>query len=298
MIVPQNFENMLKEVVVLTDKLLGELLHAYQENDHRFYEAMCYAVLGGGKRLRAFLCYETSSLFDVDPLQAIWVGTAIECVHSYSLIHDDLPCMDDSDVRRGKPALHCAFDEATAVLVGDALLTLAFEILTDERVHSESNIRLNLIHALAVASGANGMVGGQIRDIMRINTDFSIETLSHLQNLKTGKLIHFSVKAGIMLANVEKDQQQYLLNYADNLGFAFQIIDDILDIEGDVNDMGKPVHNDVITQKTTFPSLLGVEPARRKAEDLIEQAITCLDIFGEKADSLRQVASFVIARQR
>lgn len=285
------------EAAALVDKCLHQILAIPESPEGKVVEAMRYSVLGGGKRFRAFLCCATANLFKVEPVHAARVASAIECIHSYSLIHDDLPCMDDDDMRRGKPSLHCAYDEATAILAGDALLTLAFEILSDEETHPRKAVRLDLIAGLAKASGVAGMVGGQIFDLLSPQMELDAGSLTHLQQLKTGALIRFSVEAGAILGFADTDKRQALVAYAHDIGLAFQIADDLLDVRETSEVLGKTAGKDAASGKVTFVSLLGVERAEAQANMLVEQAIQHISIFGDEAEMLREAARFVIHRQ-
>ncbi len=263
----------------------------------KLIDAMGYAVLNGGKRLRPFLTMQVANLLDLPEKSAIKIACAIEFVHCYSLVHDDLPAMDDDNLRRGKPSLHIKFDEATAILAGDALLTLAFETLTDKDIHEKPEIRLKLVKELAKASGNRGMVGGQMIDL-NAHKNFDITAITKLQHLKTGCLINFACIAPAVLANATKQYMDALINYSHNLGLIFQITDDILDIEGSAEEMGKAVGKDNDHDKATFVSILGMDGAKNKANSLCEKAIEELAIFGEKAHILRQVCHFVIDRKK
>lgn len=285
------------EAAALVDKCLHQILTKPESPEGKIVEAMRYSVLGGGKRFRAFLCCATANLFNVDPMHAARAASAIECIHSYSLIHDDLPCMDDDDMRRGKPSLHRAYDEATAILAGDALLTLAFEILSDEATHPRKAVRLDLIAGLAKASGVAGMVGGQIFDLLSPQMELDAGSLTHLQQLKTGALIRFSVEAGAILGFADTDKRQALIAYAHDIGLAFQIADDLLDVLETSEVLGKTAGKDAASGKVTFVSLLGVDRAEAQANMLVEQAIQHISIFGEEAETLREAARFVIHRQ-
>jgi farnesyl diphosphate synthase len=262
------------------------------------YEAMRYAVIGGGKRMRPLLVVAACDLFNVDRERALRVACAIELVHVYSLVHDDLPCMDDDDLRRGKPTVHKAFDEAIAVLTGDSLFAVAFEILADEATHEDPFVRSELVLELARASGPAGMAGGQMMDIAAETHSFDLSTTTRLQQLKTGALIGFSVEAGAIMGKVGHQTRLKLKGYARDLGLAFQIADDLLDVEGDPDAAGKALRKDGDKGKSTFVSLLGVERARSQAEMLIDQAIHHLQGFGPEADLLRAIARFAIERDR
>jgi farnesyl diphosphate synthase len=264
----------------------------------QLYAAMRHAAMNGGKRLRPLLVMASSRLFDVEHAHAVRVATAIECIHVYSLIHDDLPCMDDDDLRRGKPTVHKLFDEATAVLAGDSLHALAFELLADAATHPDPTIRCALALELARASGPAGMAGGQMMDLVADMQDFDLATVSRLQALKTGALISFSTQAGAILGEAPMAARAALDGYAAAVGLAFQIADDLLDIEGDAALAGKALHKDAQAGKATFVSLLGIEAARTRAQDLVSEAIDWLTDFGEKADLLRQIARFTLERDR
>jgi farnesyl diphosphate synthase len=260
------------------------------------FEAMRYAALGGGKRLRPFLVIQCGRLFDVGSAPLHLVAAAIECVHVYSLVHDDLPAMDDDDMRRGRPTVHKQFDEATAILTGDALLTLAFQILARPDTHADPFVRCDLVGRLAVAAGARGMVGGQVLDLRAGTYEQTIEAITRLQRLKTGALFAFSCEAGGIMAKAGPKAMQALTGYAHDLGLAFQIADDLLDVEGDPERMGKAARKDEDAGKATFVELLGVDRARSQAQHLAAQAASHLDIFDDRADLLRAVAEFVVTR--
>lgn len=300
---PLEFPAHLKQVAGEIETVLGNLLTpGPAENptpgEARLWEAMRHATLGGGKRLRAFLAVEGAALFDVPRGAALRAGAAVECLHAYSLVHDDLPAMDDDDLRRGRPTVHRAYDEATAILAGDALQTLAFEILADPATHADGAVRAELCLALARASGAGGMVGGQMIDIAAetATARFDLPVIRRLQALKTGALIRFAAEAGAILAD-DGPGRAALARYADHLGLAFQIRDDLLDIEGDAATLGKGVGKDAAAGKATFVSELGLAAARQAAEDEMAAAIAALSPFGDRALMLRATAEFVIHRQ-
>ncbi len=276
---------------------LDRLLPVSEGPESRVQEAMRYTALDGGKRLRPFLVMQSAGLFNVSPTAAIRVAAAIEMVHCYSLIHDDLPCMDDDDLRRGRPTCHRQFDEATALLAGDALQTRAFEVLAGEATHPDPSVRCELVWELAHASGANGMVGGQMVDLRAAEFQMDVPAITRLQQMKTGRLIGFSCEAGAVLGKAPAQMRQALKNYAHDLGLAFQIADDLLDVEGDASEVGKRVGKDADAGKATFVSLLGVERARAQADMLADQAARHLDVFGDKADLLRATARFVVDRR-
>ncbi|MEM6621229.1 MAG: polyprenyl synthetase family protein [Pseudomonadota bacterium] len=264
----------------------------------RLWDAMRYATLGGGKRLRGFLAAEGATIMGVSRQAGLRAGAAAECLHAYSLVHDDLPAMDDDDLRRGKPTTHKAFDEAIAILAGDALQTLAFEICADPATHSSGSVRANLCHALAVAAGGPGMVGGQMIDIAAETADqaLTIEQITRLQAMKTGALIKFAAEAGAILAD-DKAAQDALGTYATHLGLAFQIRDDLLDVEGDEASAGKRLQKDANAGKATFVSLLGVSGARKAASEEVDAAIAAIRDFGSQGKWLQEAAEFAIHRK-
>ena len=259
-------------------------------------QAMRYAT-SGGKRLRGFLVLETARLHGVDAARALYPAAAVEMLHAYSLVHDDLPCMDDDDLRRGQPTVHVKWNQATAVLAGDALQTLAFETLTRDAVSDDPAVRLELVASLARASGAQGMVLGQALDIAAetASEPLTLEEITRLQDGKTGALIRWSAEAGAVMAGADVKPMR---DYATALGLAFQIADDILDVEGDAAKAGKRLGKDADAGKATFVSLLGLDGAKARAAELVDQAQAALEPFGTKADTLRQAARFVIARDK
>ena len=290
------FDEMLKRVNSLVRQKLDGLLSIPDGPESWLFEAMRYTALSGGKGFRPVLCFASAKLFDVDDHRAARVAAAVECVHCYSLIHDDLPSMDDDDMRRNKPSLHIAYDEATAILAGDALQALAFEILADEATHSSPEIRLELIAGLAKAVGMPGMVGGQSIDMLSPHLELDAGGLTRLQKMKTGALIRFAVEAGAILGEASREQRQALVGYAHDVGLAFQISDDVLDVRGQPGQLGKTIGKDAAQNKATFASLLGVNRADDQARSLVEQATGYLDIFDTRGDALRQAAEFVIHR--
>ncbi|WP_353229144.1 polyprenyl synthetase family protein [Novosphingobium sp.] len=264
----------------------------------RLFLAMRYATIGGGKRLRPLLVTAVATMFGVDRSVAVRVGTAIEAIHVYSLIHDDLPCMDNDDLRHGKPTLHIAFDEATAVLAGDSLHALAFEILSDPALIGDPFTRIELVRTLALASGALGMAGGQMMDMVAETTAFDLATVSRLQQLKTGALLGAAVEMGAILGKLPAEGRALLRGYARDIGLAFQIVDDLLDAEGDEAAAGKALRKDAEAGKQTFVSLLGAERARKQAHMLVDQAVQYLGSHGEEAELLRAIARFIVDRDR
>ena len=261
------------------------------------FQAMRYATLNGGKRLRPYLTTIAADLFGAPPARAQRAAAAVEMLHCYSLVHDDLPAMDDDELRRGRPTCHIAFDEATAILAGDALLTLAFDILADPATHPDAGVRIDLVRGLSEAAGAHGMVAGQMIDLAVEHRSVNTATVERLQALKTGALITFSAEAGAILGEAGADERESIVTYGRLLGSAFQIVDDLLDEEGDVEAMGKAVGKDAAAGKATLVALLGTEEARRRADRLAADAIACLEPFGQPADSLRDVARFVVTRR-
>ncbi|MES1989824.1 MAG: farnesyl diphosphate synthase [Pseudomonadota bacterium] len=295
--VARQFDEAIARIQADVEELIETVLPRGEGAEIRVFDAMRYAVMAGGKRFRPFLVCESARLFGVDPAAALRVAAAIECVHTYSLVHDDLPCMDDDDLRRGKPTVHRAYDEATAVLAGDALLTFAFELLADRDTHQLAEVRVELLRRLALAAGGQGMVGGQMIDLASEGEALDMGGISRLQRLKTGALIAFACEAGAVLGRAPRERRHALRAYAHDMGLAFQIADDLLDVEGKAETVGKATGKDAAAGKATFVSILGVERARAQAAMLSEQAIQHLDLFDEKADLLRQAARFVITRR-
>ncbi len=266
------------------------------DSDGRLFDAMRYSTLAGGKRLRPFLVLNSAALFEVPRDWAMPSAAAIEMVHTYSLVHDDLPAMDDDDLRRGQPTCHKKFDDATAILAGDTLLTLAFELIAAPDGHPDPAVRAEIVHQLAVAAGGSGMAGGQMMDLAAEESNFDLAAVTRLQRRKTGALFHFCCQAGAVLARREGAEREALGRYAENIGLAFQIADDLLDLEGTEADLGKAVHKDAAAGKATLVDLLGLEEARRRAAQLAEDAVAELEPFGKKADLLRDVARYIVAR--
>jgi farnesyl diphosphate synthase len=276
---------------------LEALLPLPEGPEARLAEAMRYATLGGGKRLRGFLAVESAALFAVSPTCAARVGAAIEMLHAYSLIHDDLPAMDDDDLRRGKPSCHRAFDEATAILAGDALQTRAFEVLAEPDTHSDPLARCELVIGLASAAGARGMVGGQMIDMLTEGQELDTPEVARLQALKTGRLIQFSAESGAILGRAAPTQRHLLAAYGRDLGAAFQIADDLLDAEGTTEETGKTAGKDAAAGKATMVAVLGPERARAHAAMLARQAVEHLAGFGPRAGPLQALAEFVVTRR-
>lgn len=300
----ESFARRLESTAAATEKLLLDLMSDRPLDNEiirpkRLLDAMRYGSLNGGKRLRPFLVVESAALFDVAPDAALLAGAALECIHCYSLIHDDLPSMDNSDLRRGRPTTHKAFDDATAVLAGDALLTIAFDIITRDEIHKEATVRLLLTRALARAAGIGGMAGGQMMDLAGEGRfgDTEPSDVEKIQQMKTGALLHFGCIAGALLGQASPAEYKALDVYGKALGEAFQIADDLLDLEGDAATLGKPAGQDDALGKTTFVTLLGVEGARQRLKNLVAHADSALSVFGDKAEVLRATARFVAERQ-
>lgn len=270
---------------------------ASPEGEAKVIEAMRYSTLGAGKRLRPFLTVESAKLFGVNAEAALMTAAAIEFVHTYSLVHDDLPAMDNDDFRRGKPSCHKQFGEAAAILAGDALLTFAFEVLSNPRVHPDANVRCELIRSVARASGVRGMVGGQMMDLDAEHQALNADEVIRLQRLKTGELFAVSCEAGAILGKSPEPLRARLQRYAHDMGLAFQITDDLLDVEGTRTETGKGVRKDSVNGKATLISVLGVDRAREQATTLANQAIAHLSAFDSRADTLRSLATFVVTRK-
>lgn len=301
------FAARLPQIAAQIDTLLGRLLDERPNGEAaippRLLEAMRYACLGQGKRFRPFLVVETAALFGVSLENALMTGAALECVHCYSLVHDDLPAMDDDELRRGRPTVHRRFDEATAILAGDGLLTFAFDILSRPETSADPAVRVKLISSLALAAGPQGMVGGQMLDLAAEGRfgegeqAFDEAHIRRLQGMKTGALIRFAASAGAILAAVEDERCTALQRYGALIGEAFQIADDLLDIEGEAALLGKAVHKDAEAGKATLAGLLGVEPARKRLASLTADAHAALEPFGTAAVSLKEAAEFVANRR-
>lgn len=291
------FEHRIKEIAAEMEGALDRFLPRREGPLGRVVDAMRHGALDGGKRLRPFLVVAAADMFDCPRTRSIRVGAAVEMIHCYSLIHDDLPAMDNSDLRRGRPSVHKAFDEATAILAGDALLTEAFEILAARETHPDAEIRCRLALELARASGKVGMVGGQMIDIYAEQKSFSLAEIEELQRLKTGAIIRFSALGGGVVGGADEPEVAALTAYAEDLGLAFQIVDDLLDAFGDAEALGKPVGQDADMDKATFVKLLGAEGARSAAKDLVARCKDRLSLFGARADALKGAADFVFQRK-
>ena len=287
-----------RRVSAAVDRLFEDVLADRCDGRDQLCQAMRHAAIGGGKRLRPLLTVAAGRLFAMDEDRTVRAGTAVEAIHVYSLIHDDLPCMDDDDLRRGKPTVHKAFDEATAVLAGDCLHALAFELLADQDTHEDPFVRAELVLELSKASGIDGMAGGQMMDLTAQGHDLDLGAITRLQSLKTGALIEFAVEAATIMARVPPEGRLPLKGYARNVGLAFQIADDLLDLEGDEVVAGKRLHKDAEAGKATFVSLMGEERARAQAKLLVEQAVEHLHDHGREADLLRAIARYAVERDR
>ena len=285
--------------ILLAELLSDALLPEEIARPKRLIEAMRYSSLNGGKRLRPFLVVESSAVFGVSREAALLAGAALECIHCYSLVHDDLPAMDNSDLRRGRPTLHKAYDDATAILAGDALLTLAFDIITRDEIHRDASVRLALTRALARAAGVGGMAGGQMLDLAGEGRfgDRTPVDVARLQQMKTGALLRYGCIAGAILGQSSRQQYQALDDYGRALGEAFQIADDLLDVEGDTAALGKQTGQDAALGKTTFVTQLGIDGAKRRVRDLLARADAALSMFGAKGEVLRAAARFVAERK-
>jgi len=293
----QNLQEQMNEAVEAVNKTIARLLPETDLPEARLFDAMRYGTLNGGKRMRPFLAMQCAKLFNVDPQRARRVAAAVELVHCYSLIHDDLPAMDNSDLRRSKPSTHKQFDEATAILSGDALLAMAFEVLSSPDTHEDPRVRCELVSLLAQSAGGHGLCGGQMLDLLGEKAEFDLGTISRMQRMKTGKLISFACEAGAVLGKAGEPQRKALVNYANDLGLAFQVTDDILDVEGNVTQLGKPVKKDEKAGKATFVSTMGKDQAKSRAEMLVQQAIRHLHVFQGRAGTLEEMAHYVLKRR-
>ncbi|HIL27912.1 MAG TPA: polyprenyl synthetase family protein [Micavibrio sp.] len=292
-----SLQKKMDEVVTAVNKKITKLLPETDLHEDRLFEAMRYSALSGGKRLRPFLVVHSANLFNVDPRRSLRVAAAVEFVHCCSLIHDDLPAMDDSPTRRGKPAAHKAFDEATAILAGDALLALAFEILADPDTHEDPRVRIELVKQLAHAAGPDGLCGGQMLDLIGEHEEFDVGTISRMQRMKTGKLMAFACEAGAILGKSDEPHKKALCNFAHDLGLAFQVTDDVLDLDADPEETGKPANQDAAAGKSTFVTTMGKDAAQMRAEMLVGQAKRHLKVFGNRGETLSELAEYVLHRR-
>jgi geranylgeranyl diphosphate synthase type II len=278
---------------------LEKILHDSQPSEP-IVQAMKYSLMADGKRIRPVLCLAAAETVGGKPQTVLPAACALEIVHTYSLIHDDLPAMDNDDLRRGKPTCHVAFDEATAILAGDALLTLAFQVLSSVQFTGETQASgwLRVIHIISTAAGYQGMIRGQMLDMASEGQHLTVDELKSMHALKTGALIEASLVCGALLADARKHQLEILKTYAQNIGLAFQVTDDILNVEGNPKEMGKAVGTDQLREKSTYPAILGLETSRQFAKNLVEKALQALEIFDKKAEPLRGLATYIIDRKR
>ncbi|MBT4880070.1 MAG: polyprenyl synthetase family protein [Alphaproteobacteria bacterium] len=293
----ETLKDNLKKINAEVHTVLRELLPPAEGIEASLIDAMEYATLDGGKRLRPFLVLKTSEMFNVSKDSALRTAAAVEMIHCFSLIHDDLPAMDNADIRRGKPSCHVQFGESTAILAGDSLQSLAFEVLADEKTHSDPRVRVELVRALAKASGYQGMSGGQMIDLATENQKLDMGSIIRLLRLKTGELFAFSCESGAILANTSAESRHALHAYAHDFGLAFQIVDDLLDETGTEQELGKPTGSSSVLGKATLVNLLGIDKAKEQARILVNQAITHLDYFDSEADPLREIAQFILDRR-
>jgi geranylgeranyl diphosphate synthase type II len=293
----------LKKYLIKKSRFVNATLEQLLQNsppDETISKAVKYSLMAGGKRIRPVLCLAASEAVGGNPKDALMAACAMEMVHTYSLIHDDLPAMDDDELRRGKPTCHVAFGEATAILAGDALLTMAFEILASVPFKNGNQAAkwLEVIRIIAIAAGSRGMIQGQMLDIGAEGSRLNVGDLESMHRLKTGALIEASLQCGALLAEADKAQQGFLKTYARNIGLAFQVADDILNVEGNPAVMGKAVGTDRLNKKSTYPSLLGLDASKQFAQKLIHQALQALEAFDNKAEPLRALATYIIERKR
>ncbi len=282
----------------LIDNALGNIFKDIA-NNRQIVNAMNYSLMAGGKRIRPVLCIAAAETVNQSPTDVITVACALEMIHTYSLIHDDLPAMDNDNLRRGKPTCHIAFNEATAILAGDALLTMAFQLLSSIQPadYDTASRWLRVINIIALAAGYQGMIEGQMQDISSENQHLNLDSLEHMHMLKTGALIVAAVKAGTIIGKGNEQQIKHLDNYAKNIGLAFQVTDDILNVEGDAEVMGKAVGTDQFRSKNTYPSIMGLEESKTFAKKLVNNALQALSYFDTRADSLRAIANYIIDRK-
>ncbi|KCZ47925.1 MULTISPECIES: polyprenyl synthetase family protein [unclassified Hyphomonas] len=291
-----DFDLRLKEVADKVTVALDQLIPPASGPEADLMRAMRHAALANGKRMRPFFLLEAGAMFDAPEKSLLRAAAALECVHCYSLVHDDLPCMDDDDFRRGQPTVHKAFDEATAVLAGDALLTLAFKILASRETHPDAEVRAMLIERLADSSGARGMVGGQMIDMLESDSPRDLNTITRMQRLKTGALISYATEAAGIIGHAREHERSALAGFSNDLGLAYQIADDLLDATGDEETVGKALAKDEDAGKANFVTILGIDGARQRVQLLAEQAKEHLAIFREKANILLQSVDFVLDR--
>jgi farnesyl diphosphate synthase len=296
---PRDFETWSRDVAGQAEAALSELMPASRAAPSRLHDAMRYSTLGGGKRVRAMLVYAAGELAEAEPQRLRIPACAVEMIHAYSLIHDDLPCMDDDVLRRGKPTCHVEFDEATALLAGDALQSLAFQLLSEFKLADSPQRQLEMIHLFAIACGSRGMAGGQAIDLDAVGKTLTLPELEFMHILKTGALIRASILMGARCGReLSAAEYEHLDRYAKCVGLAFQVVDDILDEEGDAGTLGKTAGKDKAAGKPTYTSLLGLPDAKRLADDLLRQALEALASLDHRAERLRQLAEFIVRRER
>ena len=295
-----DLKDYLSQRKILVDQKLSELLPAVNGPHTRVVEAMRYSLLGGGKRLRPILCLAAAEAVAGESAAALPVACALEMIHTYSLIHDDLPAMDDDDLRRGRPTCHKQFDEATAILAGDGLLTAAFAVMAEAALQDLTHVAgyMEAVQTIAGASGHQGMVGGQMADLLAEGRPSSLEQVEAIHRMKTGALLTAAVRAGAVLGGGSPAQVEALTRYGEKFGLIFQITDDLLDVEGESAEMGKPTGMDAVRQKATYPAVLGVAGAREQARQLVEGALLDLQPFGAAAEPLRQLARYLLVRRQ
>jgi farnesyl diphosphate synthase len=296
---PSDFQAWSRDVAGQAEAALAELMPAGRVAPSRLHDAMRYSTLGGGKRVRAMLVYAAGELAEAEPQRLRIPACAVEMIHAYSLIHDDLPCMDDDVLRRGKPTCHVEFDEATALLAGDALQSLAFQLLSEYKLADAPGRQLEMIHLFAIACGSRGMAGGQAIDLEAVGKKLTLPELEFMHILKTGALIRASILMGARCGReLSPAEYEHLDRYAKCVGLAFQVVDDILDEEGDAGTLGKTAGKDKAAGKPTYTSLLGMPDAKRLADDLLRQALEALASLDHRAERLRQLAEFIVHRER
>lgn len=293
-----DFQDWSRQVAMDMERTLSDLLPSPNTQPQRLHAAMRYSSLGGGKRVRPMLAFAAGLVTDADPARLKLVSAAVEFVHAYSLIHDDLPCMDNDILRRGRPTCHIEFDEATALLAGDALQALAFEIVSTHKLTDSAEIQLQMIQHFTKACGSHGMAGGQAIDLASVNKTITLPELEYMHILKTGALIRASVQLGALCGRaLQANEMQHLDRYAKCVGLAFQVVDDILDCESNTEKLGKTSGKDQDANKPTYVSLMGLSPAKRFADELLTDAHAAVESFGEKANRLRQLAEFIVRRE-
>lgn len=292
-----SFQTWMREIASTMELTLAELLPVSTATPERLHDAMRYATLAGGKRVRPMLAFAAANVSDAPVERVRVVASAVEAIHAYSLIHDDLPCMDDDVLRRGRPTCHVEFDEATALLAGDALQALAFELVSTHSLANEPKTQLEMIHLFALACGSRGMAGGQAIDLANVNRAITLPELEYMHMQKTGALIRAAVMLGAMCGTISPTDLSALDRYAKSVGLAFQVVDDILDCESDTATLGKTAGKDQDANKPTYVSLMGLSPAKQFARELLDDALGALAHFDHRADHLRRLAEFIVTRE-